>query len=208
VGGEISVQANRKRGDDGVGACKNRCGEQRAALVVQDSVASVSQRARRKNYVASYASMHPAEDWAKTVAHYLHIRDTLDTSAAFGFTASSVTFERRMLGPNGFDTMIEMWLPLAWALNVVNRSMGRDDLYPFVLPEPVLEKMRFIDTTIDEITSNRQAGLGRRRVAWTAMAEPMHLGSPTGAASGRRRFQYVAKAACARVTMEAGAPNV
>jgi hypothetical protein len=108
----------------------------------------------KKNYVASYASMHPAEDWAKTFAHYLDIRDTLDTSAAFGFTASSTTFERRMLGPNGFDTIIEMWLPLAWALNMVNRSMGGDDLYPFALPEPVLEKMRFIDTTIDEITSN------------------------------------------------------
>ena len=37
---------------------------------------------------------------------------------------------------------------------MVNRSMGRDDLYPFVLPESVLEKMRFIHTTIDEITSN------------------------------------------------------
>jgi hypothetical protein len=32
--------------------------------------------------------------------------------------------------------------------------MGRDDLYPFVLSEPVLEKMRFIDITIDEIASN------------------------------------------------------
>jgi hypothetical protein len=111
-------------------------------------------RTSKKNYVSSYATMHPAEDWAKTFAHYLHIRDTLDTSAAFGFTASSATFERRMLGPNGFDTIIEMWLPLAWALNMVYRSMGRDDLYPFVLSEPVLEKMRFIDITIDEIASN------------------------------------------------------
>ena len=34
-----------------------------------------------------------------------------------------------------------MWLPLSWALNMVNRSMGRDDLYPFVLPAAVLEKM-------------------------------------------------------------------
>ena len=31
---------------------------------------------------------------------------------------------------------IEMWLPLAWALNMLDRSMGRDDLYPFVLPPP------------------------------------------------------------------------
>ena len=38
-----------------------------------------------ENYVSSYATMHPAEDWAETFAHYLHIRDTLDTAAAFGF---------------------------------------------------------------------------------------------------------------------------
>jgi hypothetical protein len=35
------------------------------------------------------------------------------------------------------------------------------------------------------------------------MAQPMHLGRPTGAASGRRRFQYVTEAGYARVTMEA-----
>ena len=32
--------------------------------------------------------------------------------------------------------------------------MGKDDLYPFVLPPKVLEKMRFIHTVIDEITSD------------------------------------------------------
>ena len=53
-------------------------------------------------------------------------------------------------------TIIDLWLPLAWALNMVNRSMGKDDLYPFVLPPAVLEKMRFIHTVIDEITSDPQ----------------------------------------------------
>jgi hypothetical protein len=106
------------------------------------------------DYVSSYATMHPAEDWAETFAHYLHIRDTLDTSAAFGFAPAGATFDRRMLGPSGFDTIIEMWLPLAWSLNMVNRSMGRDDLYPFVLPAPVLDKMRFIHTVIDEATAD------------------------------------------------------
>ena len=42
-----------------------------------------------QNYVSSYATMHPAEDWAETFAHYLHIRDTLDTAAAFGFAPAS-----------------------------------------------------------------------------------------------------------------------
>jgi hypothetical protein len=107
-----------------------------------------------QSYVSSYATMHPAEDWAETFAHYLHIRATLDTSAAFGFAPAGATFERRALGPSGFDTMIDMWLPLAWGLNMVNRSMGRDDLYPFVLPVPVLEKMRFIHTVVDEVAAN------------------------------------------------------
>ena len=59
-----------------------------------------------------------------------------------------------MLGPSGFDQLIDMWLPLAWSLNMINRSMGKEDLYPFVLPPAVLEKMRFIHTVIDEVTSD------------------------------------------------------
>jgi hypothetical protein len=47
-----------------------------------------------------------------------------------------------------------MWLPLSWSLNMVNRSMGRDDLYPFVLPPAVMDKMQFIHTVIDEVTSD------------------------------------------------------
>ena len=104
-----------------------------------------------KTFVSSYATMHPAEDWAETFAHYLHIRDTLDTSAAFGFAPAGGTFDRRSLGPSGFDTIIDLWLPLAWGLNMVNRSMGKDDIYPFVLPPAVLEKMRFVHTIIDEL---------------------------------------------------------
>jgi hypothetical protein len=106
-----------------------------------------------QGFVSSYATMHPSEDWAETFAHYLHIRDTLDTAAAFGFAPAGATFARRVLGPSGFDTIIDQWLPLAWALNMVNRSMGHDDLYPFVLPDPVLEKMRFIHKVIDDVVS-------------------------------------------------------
>ena len=111
----------------------------------------------KTNYVSSYATMHPAEDWAETFAHYLHIRDTLDTAAAFGFAPSGATFDRRVLGPSAFDTIIDMWMPLAWSLNMVNRSMGRDDLYPFVLPTPVLDKMRFIHTVIDDVATDPAA---------------------------------------------------
>lgn len=106
-----------------------------------------------KNYVSSYATMHPAEDWAETFAHYLHIRDTLDTSASCGLAPAAATFDRPPLGPSAFPTIIDMWLPLSWSLNMVNRSMGHDDLYPFVLPPAVLDKMQFVHTVIDETTA-------------------------------------------------------
>ena len=105
-----------------------------------------------ENFVSSYATMHPAEDWAETFAHYLHIRDTLDTAAAFSIAPAAATFERKVLGPSGFDQIIDMWLPLSWSLNMINRSMGKEDLYPFVLPPAVLDKMRFIHTVVDEMT--------------------------------------------------------
>ncbi len=111
----------------------------------------------QQNYVSSYATMHPAENWAETFAHYLHIRSTLDTAAAFGLAPATATYQRRVLGPSGFDTIIDMWLPLAWSLNMVNRSMGKKDLYPFVLPVPVLDRMRLVHTVLDETAAEQPA---------------------------------------------------
>jgi hypothetical protein len=47
-----------------------------------------------------------------------------------------------------FDQLIATWLPLTYALNAVNRSMGKHDLYPFVLSPTVLEKLRLVHTLI------------------------------------------------------------
>jgi hypothetical protein len=108
-------------------------------------------------YVSAYATMHPWEDWAETFAHYLHILDTLQTAAAFGMlvtgpavVADSVGDPTLVAVPNpdldhgDFDAIVGEWLPLTYALNAVNRSMGRDDLYPFVLPPAVLDKLVFV----------------------------------------------------------------
>jgi hypothetical protein len=97
-----------------------------------------------ERYVSSYATMHPAEDWAETFAHYLHIRDTIDTAAAFGLAPAGATATQPLAGDAGFDRMIALWLPLAWSLNMINRSMGHKDLKPVVLPPAVLEKMRLV----------------------------------------------------------------
>nr|WP_232303519.1 putative zinc-binding metallopeptidase [Pseudofrankia sp. DC12] len=98
----------------------------------------------QQTYVSAYATMHPAEDWAETFAHYLHIRDALDTAAAFGFAPAGATLATPLAGETGFRRIAELWLPLAWSLNMVNRSMGHPDLYPFVLPPAALEKMSLV----------------------------------------------------------------
>ncbi len=106
------------------------------------------------DFVSEYATMHPAEDWAETFAHYLHIRATLQTAGAYGLRVDGPD-ERRLpaqrlnANPAALDTssmqaIIDTWLPLSYALNAVSRSMGEDDLYPFVLSPPVLTKVAFV----------------------------------------------------------------
>jgi hypothetical protein len=117
----------------------------------------------RSTHVSAYATMHPWEDWAETFGHYLHIRDTLETAAEYGVTVSgprAVERDRSLkatpqpdAGDRGFDEVLENWLPLTYALNAVNRSMGRDDLYPFTLAAPVLEKLRFVHERVQAATA-------------------------------------------------------
>ena len=82
--------------------------------------------------------MHPWEDWAETFAHTLHILDALQTAAATGLTVISRDVPGIVVAPGDvegrpFDQVVEQWIPLAGALNALNRSMGEADLYPFVL---------------------------------------------------------------------------
>jgi hypothetical protein len=102
-------------------------------------------------HVSAYATMHPAEDWAETFAHYLHIRDTAQTAAAYGVRVDGPEETPEPLSaepeyePADFEALIDEWLPLTYALNAINRSMGRADLYPFVLTPPVIAKLGFVD---------------------------------------------------------------
>ena len=40
--------------------------------------------------------------------------------------------------------IIDAWLPLTFAVNSLNRAMGNQDLYPFVLSPMVIEKLTFV----------------------------------------------------------------
>ena len=91
------------------------------------------------SYISSYATMHPFEDFAETFAHFLHIRDAVDTAHNFGLVAADDDDE----GSFG-DLVRDTWIPLSTALNQINRSMGRRPLYPIKLADRVIEKLDFV----------------------------------------------------------------
>jgi hypothetical protein len=46
-----------------------------------------------------------------------------------------------------FGRALDDWLPLTYSLNAINRSMGHDDLYPFTLAAPIVDKLAFVHGT-------------------------------------------------------------
>jgi len=115
-------------------------------------------------HVTAYATSHPWEDWAETSAHYFHIVDTVETAASFGLAlkprhpdAKSMTADPKSVAnlDSSFDRILRNWFPLTYALNELNRGMGLPDLYPFVLSNAAIEKLRFVH----EVFHNRARSL-------------------------------------------------
>ena len=129
-----------------------------------------------QDYVSAYATMHPWEDWAETFAHYLHLRDLLQTAHSFGLAIRRRVGDGLSAGikAGGFDTLddldavgeqqgvgalVDRWLPLSYALNAVNRSLGKEDLYPFVLTAPVIAKLDAVHTAIRRSVGEKVIGV-------------------------------------------------
>ncbi len=107
----------------------------------------------KDNFISPYATSHPWEDWAETWAHYLHMMDTLETAMCFGISIRpqnapvedlKVQINNDPYSIINFRDIVKMWLPLTFALNSLNRSMGHTDFYPFFISEPLVEKLDFI----------------------------------------------------------------
>jgi len=56
-----------------------------------------------------------------------------------------------------FDELITDWYALTSVLNNLNRSMGLPDAYPFVLPAPTIEKIRFIHDVVCNAGTSSQS---------------------------------------------------
>lgn len=114
------------------------------------------------HHVSAYASSHPWEDWAECWAHYLHMRDAIDTAQSFGLAADSAQLEftpftlDALYQPEHPDAQrfldfLNDWTRLTTLLNEMSRSMGQPDFYPFVLPREVVAKLHFIHLLVTSV---------------------------------------------------------
>lgn len=113
----------------------------------------------QEHFVSAYASTHPWEDWAESWAHYLHIIDTLETAYQYGLRtrpragndeSPAVQHDFDPYREQDFNVLMDQWLPLTFALNSLNRSMGHEHAYPFVLAPEAVEKLRFVHRVVLE----------------------------------------------------------
>jgi hypothetical protein len=128
-------------------------------------------------FISAYATMHPLEDFAEVFGHFLHIADTLQTAAEFGLipqqeqgsegaSLQSFSAEPRvaLLEKSMAEVIAQAWLPLIKGLNQINRSMGKADLYPFVLASPVIAKLDFVADLVSNVqTTPHAASVGKLR---------------------------------------------
>ena len=108
-------------------------------------------------YISEYATMHPWEDFAECFAHYLHISDTLQTTAsgdvvwhanpARGYPLEDIVplVDYRT---ESAERMLWDWGRAATFFNLINRSMGKTDLYPFELNAAVFTKLSFVHRVV------------------------------------------------------------
>jgi hypothetical protein len=148
------------RDTDRLQAFRNIFGDESAdyAEALKQHYGKKNSDAWKENFISAYANAHPWEDWAETWAHYMHIVDTLETAYSFGMilrpkvtNADNELSAALNIDPyvtKYFDDIFERWLPLSFAMNSLNRSMGMKDSYPFVITEAVKEKLDFIHETI------------------------------------------------------------
>lgn len=114
----------------------------------QQALKSFYHRGARKDwsnhFISAYASAHPLEDWAECWAHYLHIRETLETAVAFDLINANPDSD-------SFTVCLSIWRQFSVVLNTLNRSMGVSDPYPFVINASVENKLHFIERWVKDV---------------------------------------------------------
>lgn len=98
-------------------------------------------------FVSDYASVHPSEDWAECFAHYLHLRDGLETAAEFGLDT---------IGHDGtLPSMLERWRELSLGVDEVTRSLGQPAAYGVTIRPQIEPKLQFVHDRVSAVARER-----------------------------------------------------
>ncbi|WP_407495265.1 putative zinc-binding metallopeptidase [Pseudooceanicola sp. MF1-13] len=96
------------------------------------------------HHITSYATAHPHEDWAETIAHLLHLVDMVDSAGAAQLALpGGVVPGYDAYTDADTDRLVSRAVEISIAINHVNRAMDLPDIYPFVLADGVRQKMAF-----------------------------------------------------------------
>ena len=111
----------------------------------QRSPGTTRRRSRGGDFhITGYATSHPHEDWAETLAHLMHLTDILDSAAASGLSwPEGPPLPYDAYAEADTERLVTLAIDLTLAINHVNRALDLPDLYPFVLAAPVREKLAF-----------------------------------------------------------------
>lgn len=96
-----------------------------------------------EDYITSYATSHPHEDWAETVAHLLHLTDVADSFCSTHLAMPGVPDDYHPYAEDDTERLLNIAAEIAIAVNDINRALDNSDLYPFVLTQPVRQKIAF-----------------------------------------------------------------
>jgi hypothetical protein len=82
--------------------------------------------------------------------------DVTETAVACGLTLRpknpaepSLEPDPRMIRRRDFTEVMDAWFAVTYVLNNLNRSMGQQDAYPFVLSDPAIDKLRFVHRVVE-----------------------------------------------------------
>ncbi|MFC3629635.1 putative zinc-binding metallopeptidase [Paracoccus angustae] len=96
-----------------------------------------------EDFITAYATSHPHEDWAETVAHLLHMVDFTDSFVSAGLSMTGVPDGYQPYADTDADHLLNIAAAVAIAINDINRALDNSDLYPFILTPKIREKIKF-----------------------------------------------------------------
>ena len=143
------------------------------AKALKSHYASAPPEDWNERFISSYARAHPWEDWAETWAHYLNMRDTLETAQYFGLASPAARLSHGV-DLASFDRLLAEWMDLTVALNALNRSMGLPDPYPFQISTAAGQKLAFVHELVRSAGAGRSLGLNVHRDAQPLGASAEH----------------------------------